>query len=82
MASCGDVTVSEYAVNGYVLWGAHPSYAYGTAIKITGGTLRSCRSEQRFRVAEGGWLLAIYRSGTSPDGLRDQVRQRASHERM
>lgn len=64
----------------WVLWGSHQDYAGGTAIKLTGGTLRRCKAQQGVRERDGGWLLAIYAKGTEPTGLRLQAaaRQEAS----
>jgi hypothetical protein len=50
----------------YVLWGARDGVP---PIKLTGGTLGRCRSQQKARTAEG-WRCAIYAKGTAPTGLR------------
>lgn len=56
----------------FVLWGYKP--AYGPApIKLTGGTLRHCRSGRKMREGEGDWMLGIYARGDAPEGLRAQV---------
>lgn len=64
------------ATQRYVLWGSHPRYAAATVIRLSGGNLRQCRSEQRSRESEGGWLLGIYAEGDAPEGLRLQATQR------
>jgi hypothetical protein len=57
----------------FVLWGYKPSMCpLGLPIKITGGTVRYCRTAQRSRKAEG-WLFGIYPKGAEPAGLRDQI---------
>lgn len=56
----------------WVLWGFHPAYCDGEAIKLTGGTERECRGESRSRTAQE-WTCATYRTGTAPAGLRDQA---------
>jgi hypothetical protein len=58
----------------WVLWGFHPAYCGGTPIRLTGGTQRHCRSEQKPRTAEG-FTCAIYKQGTAPAGLREQAKQ-------
>lgn len=61
----------------FVLWGWRRDDAYGPGpIRLTGGTVGRCRSEQRSRDRENhhtGWLLAIYAEGDAPTGLRLQV---------
>jgi hypothetical protein len=47
----------------YVLWGSHPSYADGVPIRLTGGTVRECRTEKRWRESDGGWTLSIRKAG-------------------
>lgn len=43
----------------WVLWGAHPLYAGGVPIKLTGGTPAECRRERRFRERGGFTRLRI-----------------------
>lgn len=63
----------------FVLWGWRRDDAYGPqAIRLTGGTVGLCRTEQRLREKENhhtGWLLAIYAEGDAPTGLRLQVEE-------
>ena len=56
----------------WVLWGFHPAYCDGEAIKLTGGTKWDCRAASKSRTAEG-WTCATYKTGTPPHGLRDQA---------
>jgi hypothetical protein len=61
----------------WVLWGSHPLYADGEPIKLTGGTLRECATAQCERERESSdWLLATYRAGAAPLGLRIQAAAR------
>lgn len=64
------------AVGELTLWGSHPAYVDGEPIKLTIGTLGEVRASQRQRERDGGWLLAIYKWGTEPVGLREQVKAR------
>jgi hypothetical protein len=54
----------------WVLWGF--TRRVPVPIKLTGGSLRHCRSEQKWYVLDK-WTCAIYRKGTSPVGLRLQA---------
>lgn len=56
----------------WVLWGYHPQLG-DEPIPFTGGNLGHCRKEMKDRESLGGYLMFIYREGTSPDGLREQV---------
>lgn len=64
----------------YVLWGYRPGVWPWTApLKLTGGTLRQCRTEQAQRTRDNqGWRCAIYRKGTAPVGLRLLAEQDAA----
>jgi hypothetical protein len=62
------------ATGEWTLWGSHPAYADGLPIKISIGTLREVRAARRQRERDGDWLLAIYRWGIEPVGLREQVK--------
>lgn len=66
------------AIGEWTLWGSHPLYVDGLPIKISIGTLREVRASWRQRERDGGWLLAIYRWGTEPVGLREQVKAQQS----
>jgi hypothetical protein len=66
-------TVTAVTVRAWVLWGSHALYADGAVIRLTAGTMRHCRAEERQRTSDGGWALGIYASGDEPTGLRKQV---------
>lgn len=59
--------------NTWVLWGSKACYLNGIPIKLSSGNLSHCRMAQRAREREGSWLLAIYKAGTEPIGLRLQA---------
>ena len=59
--------------SGWVLWGFKPG-STPNPVKITGGSLRDCRTEQKYRTGHG-WTCGIYEAGTAPAGLRDQARE-------
>lgn len=57
----------------YTLWGFNQDVpAYRVPIKITGGSLRHCRADQRMRQNEG-WTFGTYQIGDEPTGLRLQA---------
>lgn len=57
----------------YVLW-AHHVLLGKAPIKLTGGSLRECRSEQTYRQKLNcGYTMGIYRKGDEPIGLRERV---------
>lgn len=60
----------------WVLWGWRSDGAYGAEpIMLNVGSHTMCRRGQAIREREkSGWLLAIYRNGVAPEGLRAQVR--------
>lgn len=60
----------------FVLWGFKESYkgpdGSVAPLRLTRGTMRHCKAEQKFRTREGGWTLGIYAQGDAPAGLRAQ----------
>jgi len=66
------------ALGEWTLWGSHPAYVASVPIKLDIGTLGRMRATRRQHERDGGWLLAIYKWGTEPIGLREQVKQQAA----
>ena len=47
----------------WTLWGVRPDHAGGKPFRLTAGTLAHVNAEHAFRTRQGGWELAIRRTG-------------------